>query len=230
MVVAGHPDTTSVTLAQIAYHTEMVRRGAPRTVIVSDLPIHTYDTPPQAVTSARRLLEAGRGCREARRRSGSTRKPRALRDAGIPVCGHLGMLPQRVREEGGYKKKGKTAGEADGWSRRPLRSRRPGSSPWCWKVSSQAVAGKSPGGLPSRPSAIGSGPDCDGQVGVLHDVTGAYPWFCPSLRQGPRERRRGHPEGLAGLSRGGFRRCFEGVERLKKDLRKGKAREKLDRP
>ncbi len=179
MVVAGHPDTTSVTLAQIAYHTEMVRRGAPRTVIVSDLPIHTYDTPPQAVASARRLLEAGADAVKLEGGLDQLENLRALGDAGIPVCGHLGMLPQRVREEGGYKKKGKTAGEAERLVKAALAIEEAGVFAMVLESVVAAVAGEITRRVAVPTIGIGSGPDCDGQVRVLHDVTGAYPWFVP---------------------------------------------------
>src|SRR6056297_1905582 len=113
MVVAGNEDTTSVTLDHMVYHTEMVRRGVKNALLVSDLPINTYKDPEQTVNSARRLLEAGADAVKLEGGFKQIRKIEALREAGISICGHLGMLPQRVREEGGYRKKGKTESEAD---------------------------------------------------------------------------------------------------------------------
>jgi 3-methyl-2-oxobutanoate hydroxymethyltransferase len=179
MVVAGHPDTTAVTLAQIAYHTEMVRRGAPHTVIVSDLPIHTYDSPDQAVVSGRCLLEAGADAVKLEGGIDQLENLRALGDAGIPVCGHLGMLPQRVREEGGYKKKGKTAGEADRLIEAALAIEEAGVFAMVLESVVASVAREITRRVAVPTIGIGSGPDCDGQVRVLHDVTGAYPWFVP---------------------------------------------------
>ncbi|MCL4149504.1 UNVERIFIED_CONTAM: hypothetical protein GTU68_038769 [Idotea baltica] len=111
MVVAGYPDTTSVTLEQIAYHTEMVCRGVKRAVVVSDLPIHSYDDPEMALASSLRLIDAGADAVKLEGGFGQVEKVKKLRASGIEVCGHLGMLPQRVKEEGGYKKKGKTDDE-----------------------------------------------------------------------------------------------------------------------
>jgi 3-methyl-2-oxobutanoate hydroxymethyltransferase len=179
MVVGGQPDTTSVTLAQIAYHTEMVRRGAPHTLIVSDLPIHTYDSPPQAIASARHLLAAGADAVKLEGGLDQLKNVRALVDAGIPVCGHLGMLPQRVREEGGYRKKGKTAGEADQLLEAAHAIEAAGVFAMVLESVVAPVAREITRGVSVPTIGIGSGPDCDGQVRVLHDVTGAFPWFVP---------------------------------------------------
>ena len=103
MMVAGCEDTTSVTLDQMVYHTTIVRRGVTRAVVVADLPIHTYDTPAEALASALRLIEAG--AEAVKLEGGLDQIPQieAIVGAGIPLCGHLGMLPQHVREEGGFK-------------------------------------------------------------------------------------------------------------------------------
>jgi len=106
MVVLGFPDTTHVTMEHMVHHTAAVRRGAQKALIVGDLPIHSYDTPSDAVNNARKLREAGA---EAVKLEGGVRqadKVTEIAGTSIPVLGHLGMLPQRVKKEGGYKKKG----------------------------------------------------------------------------------------------------------------------------
>lgn len=179
MVVGGQPDTTSVTLEQIVYHTEMVRRGALNTVVVSDLPIHTYDTPEEAVASGQRLVAAGADAVKLEGGFDQVGNIRALVAGGIPVCGHLGVLPQRVREEGGYKKKGKTPGEAELLCAAALAIEEAGVFAIVLESIVASVAREITRTVSVPTIGIGSGSECDGQVRVLHDVTGAYPWFVP---------------------------------------------------
>src|SRR2546426_6228764 len=101
MVVLGYEDTTQVTLEEMLHHTRAAARGVKRALLVGDLPIHTYDTPAQAVASARSLIEAG--AKAVKLEGGVSHVPQieAIVAEGIPVMGHIGMLPQSVREEGG---------------------------------------------------------------------------------------------------------------------------------
>ena len=112
MVVLGYEDTTQVTLAEMVHHTRAAARGVKRALLVGDLPIHTYDDPAQAVSSARALIEAG--AEAVKLEGGASHVPQieAIIAANIPVMAHIGMLPQSVREEGGYKIKGRTQAEA----------------------------------------------------------------------------------------------------------------------
>lgn len=179
MVVAGCEDTTSVTLTQMAYHTEMVRRGVKKAVIVSDLPIHTYDSPSQAVESGRFLMNAGADAVKLEGGLEQVDKVAALTAAGIPLCAHLGMLPQRVREEGGYKKKGKSTQEADRLLEAALALEAAGAFAVVLESIVAEVAAKLTHHLRIPTLGIGAGNQCDGQIRVLHDVIGAFPWFVP---------------------------------------------------
>src|ERR1700719_2463469 len=111
MVVLGYEDTTEVTLDEMLHHTRAAARGVKRALLVGDLPIHTYEDPAQAVASARALKEAG--AQAVKLEGGASHVPQidAIIAAGIPVMGHIGMLPQSVREEGGYKVKGRSQAE-----------------------------------------------------------------------------------------------------------------------
>src|ERR1044071_6664808 len=108
MVVLGYEDTTEVTLAEMVHHTRAVARGVKRALLVSDFPIHTYDDPAEAVATAHALVEAG--AQAVKLEGGISHVPQieAIVAEGIAVMGHIGMLPQSVREEGGYKVKGRT--------------------------------------------------------------------------------------------------------------------------
>ena len=112
MVVLGYPDTTGVRMEDMLHHTRAVARGATKTWIVSDLPAGSYPTPEAAVENSLRLIEAGADAVKIEGGRECLRIVLAIRAAGIPVVGHLGMLPQRVREEGGYHIKGRSEAEA----------------------------------------------------------------------------------------------------------------------
>ena len=111
MVVLGYPDTTFVKLEDIVHHTRAVARGTRRSFLVADLPIGTYMDAGQALESARRLVEAGAEAVKLEGGQSQAEQIRAITSAGIALVGHIGMLPQRVREEGGYRIKGKTEAE-----------------------------------------------------------------------------------------------------------------------
>ena len=179
MVFAGLPDTTGVTLEHMIYHTEVVARGANRALLVSDLPYGTYDSPAVAVANGRRLLDAGAQAVKLEGGLGQVEKLEAMREAGIPTVGHIGMLPQRVREEGGYKKKGKTSPEADRLVESAAALERAGVGAIVLESIVPEVAKRITEAVDMPTIGIGSGNECDGQIRVIHDVIGAYPWFVP---------------------------------------------------
>src|SRR5882724_2609521 len=113
MVVLGYPDTTLVTMADMEHHVRAAARAKPRALLAADLPFGSYDTAESAVANARRLINAGAEAVKAEGGRAILPQVRAIISAGIPYCGHLGMLPQHVREEGGYKIKGRTESERD---------------------------------------------------------------------------------------------------------------------
>src|SRR5205814_510139 len=98
---------------EMLHHTRATARGVKRALLVADLPIHTYDTPEQAVATARELVQAGAQAVKLEGGLSHARRIEAIVQAGIPVMGHIGMLPQSVREEGGYKLKGRTQSEIE---------------------------------------------------------------------------------------------------------------------
>lgn len=181
MVVLGYPDTTLVTLDEMVHHTRAVARGAKRAPILADLPIATYDTPEQAVASSRRLIEAG--AHAVKLEGGATHVPqiRALVAAGIPVMAHIGMQPQRVRIEGGYRIKGKTPAEADALLADAKAVEEAGSFALLLELVRADVSKQVTEALQIPTIGIGAGPDCSGQVLVSHDLIGLFPWFSPKF-------------------------------------------------
>ncbi|MDF2374604.1 MAG: 3-methyl-2-oxobutanoate hydroxymethyltransferase [Verrucomicrobiales bacterium] len=179
MVVAGNPDTTTVTLDHMVYHTEMVRRGVTNAVVVSDLPIHTYDDPDAALISASRLMAAGADAVKLEGGLGQIGKVKRLTLSGVPVCAHIGMLPQRVIEEGGYRKKGKLKEEADRLLEAACALEDAGAFAIVLESMVAEVAARITEAIEIPTIGIGAGTECDGQIRVLHDVIGGYPWFVP---------------------------------------------------
>lgn len=183
MVVLGHPDTTSVTLEDMLHHTAAVARAKTRAHVITDLPIGTYDTPEQALTSARRAIASG--AQGVKLEGGNTVLPqiRTLVSASIPVLAHLGMLPQHIHEEGGYKIKGRTAAEADSLMHEALAVQEAGAFAVVLEIIQPEVASRISLALDIPTIGIGSGDGCDGQILVLHDLVGLFPWFRPKFVQ-----------------------------------------------
>ena len=181
MVVLGYEDTTQVTLDEMVHHTRAAARGVKRALIVADMPVHSYDTPEQSLETARILIKAG--AQAVKLEGGVSHVPQigAIVSAGIPFMAHIGMLPQSVREEGGYKVKGRTQEQAEALLRDALAVERAGAfsvvleivAPETAKMISQAIA------IPTI--GIGSGKECDGQILVTHDLIGFFPWFTPKF-------------------------------------------------
>ena len=180
MVVLGYPDTTHVTLDQMIHHVAAVGRAKPKALLIGDLSIGTYPDPETAVTNARRLVEAGA---EAVKLEGGIRqaaKVKAIVDAGIPVCGHLGMLPQRVLEEGGYKKKGKTPEQSAAILEGALALAEAGAFAIVLESVVPSAAEWITARVPIPTIGIGCGEHtCDGEVSVATDLIGTFPWFVP---------------------------------------------------
>jgi len=183
MVVLGHPDTTLVTLDDMLHHTRAVTRGVKQTLVVSDLPAHSAETPEQAVASAKQLIAAGAGA--VKHEGGIEAIPvvKALRAEGIDVLGHIGMLPQRVREEGGYRIKGKTPQQAEQLIEDACALSEAGVFGMVLELVSPPIAEQISHRIPVPTIGIGSGQGCDGQILVTYDLLGMFPWFKPKFVQ-----------------------------------------------
>ncbi len=174
MVVLGYENTLPVTLEEILHHTRAVRRGARRALVVADLPYGTYHgSAEEAVRNAIRCVkEAGA---EAVKVEGGERRLgliHQLVEAEIPVMGHIGLTPQSLHQLGGYKVQGKTSDAAE----RLLRDARAVEAAGAFAIVLEAIprelAARVTHELSIPTIGIGAGPDCDGQVLVLHDMLG----------------------------------------------------------
>lgn len=179
MVVLGYPDTTMVRMDDMLHHTRAVARGVSRAWVVSDLPAGSSPSPEAAAENSALLIEAGADAVKMEGGQECLRIAEAIRLAGIPVIGHLGMLPQRVREEGGYRIKGRTEAEAERLLADALALQRAGIGALVLELVHAPIAAEITRQLEIPTIGIGSGPDCDGQILVVHDVIGLFPWFKP---------------------------------------------------
>ena len=181
MVVLGYPDTTLVTMADMEHHVRAAARAKPRALLAADLPFGSYDTAESAVANARRLMDAGAEAVKAEGGRAILPQVRAIISAGIPYCGHLGMLPQHVREEGGYKIKGRTESERDALLADARALADAGAFAIVLEIVTPPVAAELTRQIPIPTIGIGSGPDCDGQILVTLDLLGTFPWFTPKF-------------------------------------------------
>ncbi len=181
MVVLGFPDTTSVTMEHMLHHVRAVARGVQRALVVADLPINSYDAPAAALENSRRLLDAG--AQAVKLEGGVSQLPQieAIVGAGIPLMAHLGMLPQSVQREGGYRIKGKTEAEAAALVEDARAVEQAGAFAVVLELVRPEVAAQISRAASIPTIGIGSGADCDGQVLVTHDLIGSFPWFRPKF-------------------------------------------------
>jgi 3-methyl-2-oxobutanoate hydroxymethyltransferase len=175
MALQGRKDTLSVTMEAMLYHTEMVSRAAERALVVADMPFMSYQiSPAQALENAGRFVaESGA---HAVKLEGPAEKfgdaARAIVRAGIPVLGHIGLTPQSVHQIGGYKIQG-TGPEAEAALVREAKGL---EECGCFAVVLELVrkeaARRATESIRIPTLGIGSGPHCDGQVLIMHDMLG----------------------------------------------------------
>jgi 3-methyl-2-oxobutanoate hydroxymethyltransferase len=179
MVVLGYPDTTHVTMAEMEHHVRAAARAKPRALLGGDLPFNSYGTISEAVANARRLVVAGADFVKAEGGAEILPQVKAIIAAGIAFCGHLGMLPQHVLEEGGYKIKGKQDEEHQKLLNDAKALSDVGAFAIVLELVTPPVAKEITQSISIPTIGIGSGPDCDGQILVTQDLIGAFPWFTP---------------------------------------------------
>jgi 3-methyl-2-oxobutanoate hydroxymethyltransferase len=177
MVVLGYPDTTHVTMAEMEHHVRAAARAKPRALLVADLPYHSYLTVASAVQNAQHLAVAGAEAVKAEGGRSILEQVRAIIAAGIPFCGHLGMLPQSVAEEGGYHIKGKKEAEHQGLLDDAKLLAEAGAFAIVLELVAPPVAAEVTRLIPIPTIGIGAGPDCDGQILVTPDLLGMLPWY-----------------------------------------------------
>ena len=177
MVVLGYPDTTQVTLAEMEHHVRAAARAKPQALLVADLPYRSYESVESAVANARRLTSAGAEAVKAEGGRAISGQVRAIVESGIPFMGHLGMLPQHVLEEGGYRVKGKNHPEQEALFADAEALVAAGAFALVLELVTPPVARELTQRVSIPTIGIGAGPDCDGQILVTPDLLGMLPWY-----------------------------------------------------
>jgi len=175
MVCNGHNSTLPVTVAELAYHTASVARGAKSAMIMADLPFGAYGTPETAYANAVLLMQAGAHMIKIEGGAWLADTVKFLSERGIPICAHIGLTPQSVHQLGGYKVQGKSTESATQLKNDALALQNAGAAIVLMEAMPSQL-GKEVTEMLSIPTiGIGAGPDCSGQVLVMHDMLGVFP-------------------------------------------------------
>jgi len=175
MVIQGHDTTLPVTMEDVIYHMQCVKRGSKGSLLIADLPFMSYASEAQTLENAARLMRAGAQMVKLEGGAWIAESTRLLAERGIPVCSHMGLTPQSVNRIGGFLVQGRDPDQADAMIEEARLLEAAGAS--CLLLESV------PGSLASTISkaltipviGIGAGPDVDGQIMVLHDLLGISP-------------------------------------------------------
>ncbi|KPL79005.1 3-methyl-2-oxobutanoate hydroxymethyltransferase [Ornatilinea apprima] len=181
MVVLGYENTLPVTMQDMLHHCKAVARGASKALLIGDMPFMSYQASiDEAVRNAGRFLQEA--SMDAVKLEGGQERAEAIRrivQAGIPVCGHIGLTPQSVQVFGGFKMQGKTALTAQKLLQDALALQEAG----CFTLVLESIPEQLAAAITQRleiPTiGIGAGANCDGQVLVYHDVLGLFDRFVP---------------------------------------------------
>ena len=176
MVIQGHTSTLPVKLAEMSYHTRCVAAGTERAFLVADLPFGSYQpSPAHAFSAAARLMAAGAHMVKLEGGAPMVETVEFLTARGIPVCAHLGLLPQSVNQIGGYKVQGRDDSAAAQLIADAHALEAAGAGLIVLEMVPATLARAVTGALTIPTIGIGAGADCSGQVLVLYDLLGLYP-------------------------------------------------------
>ena len=175
MVCQGQTSTLPVTVEEVAYHMASVARGNKTAFLIADMPFGSYATREAAFDNAVKLMQAGAQMVKIEGGAWLADTVRFLVERAIPVCAHLGLTPQSVHALGGYKVQGKSVEGADKLKSDALALQAAGASLLVLEAI-PASLGKQVTDMLAMPTiGIGAGPDCSGQVLVMHDMLGVFP-------------------------------------------------------
>ena len=176
VVVAGEENTLSVTMDQMIYHTKMVSRAVKRGLVVGDMPFLSYQTSvEETIANAGRFLKEGAAAVKLEGGAAVADRVEVLTHYDIPVMAHIGLTPQSIHRMGGYKIQGRNERQA----RRLLSDAKTLESAGAFAIVLECIpmelAKEITQTVHIPTIGIGAGPDCDGQILVLHDLLGLYP-------------------------------------------------------
>ena len=179
MAVLGYENTLPVTMEEMIHHTKAVARAKPKALVVADMPFMTYSTVQQALANAGQFIQAGAEAVKLEGGESVTEQARALVASGVPVLGHIGLLPQAILETGGYKIQGRKPESAERLLHDAKLLEQAGAFAIVIECTVAEVARKITGSVAIPTIGIGAGAGCDGQILVSNDMLGQFTWFTP---------------------------------------------------
>ena len=180
-VIQGHSSTTPVTVEQVAYHTECVARANTHAFIIADLPFASYGDPVQALDSAAELMRAGADMVKLEGGDWQIDIIQYLVERSVPVCAHLGLLPQSVHILGGYRVQGKSKDAASLMLEQAIACEQAGAQMIVLEAIPSSLGKLITESLSIPTIGIGAGANCSGQVLVLQDMLGISPGKPPKF-------------------------------------------------
>jgi len=181
MVLQGQDDTLPVTIDDMAYHTQSVRRGVENTLIIGDMPFMSYATKEQAFTNAAKLMQAGANIVKMEGGSWLIETIEGLVERGIPVCGHLGLTPQSVNVFGGFKVQGRQETQALEIIEQAKQLEQAGIQLLVLECVPADLGKRITEAVNIPTIGIGAGKDTDGQILVMHDALGISCSYMPKF-------------------------------------------------
>ena len=182
VVVQGKPNTLSVTMKDMLYHTKLVAGAAQKSLVIGDMPFMSYQASKEdALRNAGRFLQAGAHAVKLEGGAAMVDRVNAMTQVGIPVIGHLGMTPQSMHQYGGYKVQGKGKDQAKVLVSDAKSLEAAGAVAVVLEAIPAALAKTITEQLTIPTIGIGAGPHCDGQVLVLYDLLGMFDDFVPKF-------------------------------------------------
>lgn len=175
MVLQGHDNTLPVTMDDMVYHVECVKRGNTGAFLMADMPFMSYSSEIETLENAAALMRAGAEMVKLEGGAWLASSTRLLAERGIPVCVHMGLTPQSINRIGGYLVQGRGQGEAEKMLADALLLQQSGASILLLECVPASLAKKITEQLDIPVIGIGAGPDTTGQVLVLHDLLGISP-------------------------------------------------------
>jgi len=175
MVLQGHDSTIPVTMEDIIYHLQCVKRGNQGALIIGDLPFMSYSSESQTLENAARLMRAGAQVVKLEGGAWIAESTRLLTERGIPVCAHMGLTPQSINRLGGFRVQGRDPDQANTIIQEAMMLEEYGANMLLLECIPAALAAKISEKLMIPVIGIGAGKDVDGQIMVMHDVLGISP-------------------------------------------------------
>lgn len=182
VVVQGKLNTLSVTMEEMLYHTKLVAGAVQRSLVIGDMPFLSYQvSQEEAVRNAGRFLQVGAHAVKLEGGAAVADRVAAMAKVGIPVIGHLGMMPQSVQQYGGYRVQGKGKDRAQQLLEDARALEGAGAAGIVLEAIPAGLAKTVTEALTIPTIGIGAGPHCDGQVLVLYDLLGLFDEFVPKF-------------------------------------------------